>query len=404
MTLSIKPFKAFRPLQKRVEEVVLPTFDNLTNKQLDKILKESEYNFLNVVSPKAFYPNITKKNSKKHAYEHLESMIKNNIIFQEKEECFYVYCLDKYNKKQFGIVASIEFEEGNNKILKHEAIFKARSNSIMETIEHTKMQIGPVYLSYKNQNSRPIDFKKYERKKPLYKFKSPGGTTRSLWKVSEKNEIQSLRKKLSKIQKFYIADGHHRYSAIENLNKKKNLNKNKKEKINLLAAIFDEHSVNILSFHRLAKFKNFNQQKIIQALKKKFKLEKKLKFKNPCDPGSVMIYLNKTWYNVSLTSNKKLYTKYETDTDIVEKIMINSIIKKQCNCSLVNLSNIPGKFDHKKLANEVDKGVADIGFFICPLPMKKIMSIADKGKIVPKKSTYFDPKPADGLVNLLMDI
>ena len=135
MTLSIKPFKAFRPLQKRVEEVVLPTFDNLTNKQLNKILKESEYNFLNVVSPKAFYPNITKKNSKKHAYEHLESMIKNNIIFQEKEECFYIYCLDKYNKKQFGIVASIEFVEGNNKILKHEAIFKARSNSIMETIE-----------------------------------------------------------------------------------------------------------------------------------------------------------------------------------------------------------------------------------------------------------------------------
>ena len=223
MTLSIKPFKAFRPLQKRVEEVVLPTFDNLTNKQLNKILKESEYNFLNVVSPKAFYPNITKKNSKKHAYEHLESMIKNNIIFQEKEECFYIYCLDKYNKKQFGIVASIEFEEGNNQILKHEAIFKARSNSIMETIEHTKMQIGPVYLSYKNQNSRPIDFKKYERKKPLYKFKSPGGTTRSLWKVSKKNEIGSLRKKLSKIQKFYIADGHHRYSAIENLNK--NLNK-----------------------------------------------------------------------------------------------------------------------------------------------------------------------------------
>ena len=214
MTLSIKPFKAFRPLQKRVEEVVLPTFDNLTNKQLNKILKESEYNFLNVVSPKAFYPNITKKNSKKHAYEHLESMIKNNIIFQEKEECFYIYCLDKYNKKQFGIVASIEFEEGNNQILKHEAIFKARSNSIMETIEHTKMQIGPVYLSYKNQKSRPIDFTKYKRKKPLYKFKSPGGTTRSLWKVSEKNEIRSLRKKLSKIKKFYIADGHHRYLSL----------------------------------------------------------------------------------------------------------------------------------------------------------------------------------------------
>ena len=92
MVFLVKPFKAYRPLKRRLEEVVLPTFDNLTDKQLKKILNQSEYNFLNVVSPKAFYPNISKKNSKKHAFDHLDAMIKNKIIIQEKSESFYVYC------------------------------------------------------------------------------------------------------------------------------------------------------------------------------------------------------------------------------------------------------------------------------------------------------------------------
>ena len=220
MVFLVKPFKAYRPLKRRVEEVVLPTFDNLTDKQLKKILNQSEYNFLNVVSPKAFYPNISKKNSKKHAFDHLDAMIKNKIIIQEKSESFYVYCLNKYDKSQFGIVASIEFDRRNKRILKHEAIYKARSNSILETIEHTKMQIGPVYLSYKDKINMNLIFSKYKIQKPLYKYKSSGGTTRSLWKVDNTKDINLIAKKLSSIKQYYIADGHHRFDAIENLDKK----------------------------------------------------------------------------------------------------------------------------------------------------------------------------------------
>ena len=131
---------------------------------------------------------------------------------------------------------------------------------------------------------------------------------------------------------------------------------------------------------------------------------KKSRFQNPVKPGDLMIYLNKSWYSVSLRSDPKIYSKYETDVDIVEKIIIKNIANKNQNNSLISVINLPGLSVHKKLMKEVDSRRADIGFFICPMPMKKIMSIADRGKTVPKKSTYFDPKPADGLVNLLMDI
>ena len=117
-----------------------------------------------------------------------------------------------------------------------------------------------------------------------------------------------------------------------------------------------------------------------------------------------MIYVRNKWYYVELAKNKKIFNKFETDVEIVEKVIIKNILKKYSKFKLEKMINVPGKFDHKKLMRDVNSGLADVAFFICPMKMKKIMSLADRGKIVPKKSTYFDPKPADGLVNLLMNI
>ena len=404
MTVSIRPFKAFRPDEKWVEEVVLPTFDNLTEKQLNKILKKSKYNFLNVVSPEAFYPNISKKNSRRHASRHLKEMIDNKVIFQDSSNCFYVYCLHKYGKKQFGIVASVNVKNKNKNILKHEDIYVSKANSILKTIENTKMQVGPVYLSYKEKTDLNKIYSKYKKKKPLYKFKTPGGTERSLWKVDNLKEIKFINKNLSRIKNFYIADGHHRFAAMEKLCKNKKINSSTRKDVPLLAAIFDDRSVNILSFHRLVKIKNFNKDIFYNSLKELFPEIRLKPFKFPKSNGELMIYLKNKWYYVDLRKNKKIYNKYETDTEIVEKVVIKSIIKKNIKFKLEKLTNVPGKFDHKKLVKDVNSGLADVGFFICPIKMKKIIDLADKGKIVPKKSTYFDPKPADGLVNLLMNI
>jgi len=404
MTVSIRPFKAFRPDKKWVEEVVLPTFDNLTEKQLDKILKKSKYNFLNVVSPEAFYPNISKKNSRRHASQHLKEMIDNEIIFQDSCNCFYVYCLHKYGKKQFGLVASVNVKNKNKNILKHEDIYASKANSILKTIENTKMQVGPVYLSYKEKTDLNKIYSKYRKKKPLYKFKTPGGTERSLWKVDNLKEIKFINNNLSRIKNFYIADGHHRFAAMESLRRKIYNKGLRKKNVPLLAAIFNDKSVNILSFHRLVKIKNFDKNLFLNSLKEIFPQIKSANFKRPSCNGELMIYVRNKWYYVELAKNKKIFNKFETDVEIVEKVIIKNILKKYSKFKLEKMINVPGKFDHKKLMRDVNSGLADVAFFICPMKMKKIMSLADRGKIVPKKSTYFDPKPADGLVNLLMNI
>ena len=153
MSLNIRPFRALRAKNHLVKKVVMPAFDNLNAEDISKIIKNSKWNFLNVISPEAFYPGISKKLSKKHSLDHLSAMIDEKIIFQEEKESFYIYQLEKYNKSQFGIVASIDINKKNPMILKHEKTLEARCDRILRTTRNTNIQVGPVYFSHKSKTN-----------------------------------------------------------------------------------------------------------------------------------------------------------------------------------------------------------------------------------------------------------
>ena len=296
MTLSIKPFKALRPKTSLLNKVVMPAFDNLKENELLKIMKNSKWNFLNVISPEAFYPGISKSLSKKHSVEHLSSMIDNNIVFLEKKESYYIYRLKKYNKSQFGVIASVDIKKNNPLILKHENTLKARSDRILKTIKNTNLQVGPVYLSHNSKTNLKVIYKKISTKKPIYNFKSSGGTLHSLWKIDDEKNFLYIKENLKKIKKLYIADGHHRFSSMEKLQafytKKNKSNKS----VPLLSVIFDQADVNILSYNKLIKFKKFNYEKFIRNLSKDFSSLSIARFKEPKKRGDVSIYCNKKCY------------------------------------------------------------------------------------------------------------
>ena len=172
MSLNIRPFRALRAKNHLVKKVVMPAFDNLNAEDISKIIKNSKWNFLNVISPEAFYPGISKKLSKKHSLDHLSAMIDEKIIFQEEKESFYIYQLEKYNKSQFGIVASIDINKKNPMILKHEKTLDARCDRILRTTRNTNIQVGPVYFSHKSKTNLSSNYNKYKKIKPLYNFQT----------------------------------------------------------------------------------------------------------------------------------------------------------------------------------------------------------------------------------------
>ena len=402
MSLNIKPFRALRAKNHLVKKVVMPAFDNLNTSDLSKIMKNSKWNFLNVISPEAFYPGISKKLSKKYSLDHLSAMIRENIVFQEDKDSFYIYRLDKYNKSQFGIVASIGINKRNPKILKHEHTLEARCDRILRTTKNTNIQVGPVYFSHQCKTNLNSIYKKYQKIKPIYNFQTSGGTIHSLWKVDNKKDMEFIEKNLSKINKLYIADGHHRFSSMEKLYSLYEKKNKTKKSIPLLSVIFDKNNINILSYNKVIKFKKFNYDQFIFLLKKQFKKLDISSFRQPVKRGEVSIYCNDRWHNFNIRINDTLKKSKKTDTEILENLVLKNILIKSMRSNILEKIHVPGKFGFEFLEEKVDLTIADIAFFICPMTMHEIMSVADAGKIVPPKSTFFDPKPIDGLVTLLM--
>tara|TARA_B110000014_G_scaffold254792_1_gene235811 strand:- start:5372 stop:6586 length:1215 start_codon:yes stop_codon:yes gene_type:complete len=402
MSLNIRPFRALRAKNHLVKKVVMPAFDNLNAEDISKIIKNSKWNFLNVISPEAFYPGISKKLSKKHSLDHLSAMIDEKIIFQEEKESFYIYQLEKYNKSQFGIVASIDINKKNPMILKHEKTLDARCDRILRTTRNTNIQVGPVYFSHKSKTNLSSIYNRYKKIKPLYNFQTSGGTIHSLWKVDKDKDIKLIEENLKKIDKLYIADGHHRFSSMEKLYTQYG-NKNKIKKcIPLLSVIFDKNNINILSYNKVIKFKKWNYDQFILLLKKQFNKFEISNFKQPSKRGEVSIYCNNKWHNLNIRKNNILKKSKKTDSEIIENLVLKNILLKKMELKIVEKTHVPGKFGAQFLEEKVDLTIADVAFFICPMTMHEIMSVADAGKIVPPKSTFFDPKPIDGLVTLLM--
>ena len=248
-------------------------------------------------------------------------------------------------------------------------------------------------------------FKKYSITKPEYSFISVGGTKHSLWITKSSKDRNYISSQLSKIETLYIADGHHRFAAISKLFKKA-VQKNKKNKsVPLLAALFDQSSVKILSYNRLIKLKKNNPKEILDIIKRSFADVKLCKFKKPVMKGDVMLFICNKWFTFNLLNNNlKRDFSHETDIDLINLLVINKICRIKKNEYKNYINYLPGKYGPKDLEKKVKKNEADMAFFVCPMTMHEIMSISNRKATVPQKSTFFDPKLIDGLVNLQMKL
>ena len=406
MTIKISPFNGLRPIKRLAHSIVSSSFDNLSEKEIKKASKNISWNFLNILSPETFFPSHSKKQLTNYVRGYLKSMLDNQILVQDEQPSFYIYKLSKDLKTQYGVIASVDINLISKKyILPHEKTFTIKENAILKNIQATKTQVGPVYLTYENKNNLKKIFQKYTRTKPEYFFTSSGETKHSLWIVNKQRDIKFISSQLSQIKKLYIADGHHRFAAISKLfNKTKMKNKNIKS-VPLLTALFDQASVKILSYNRLIKLKKNNSREVLGSVENNFRDLKLSKFKKPFKKGEVMLFICNKWYSFNLlNSNSKKNLAHETDIDLINQLIVNKICRINKSEYKKYVNYLPGKFDHKELEKRVRKNEANMAFFVCPMTMHEIMSVSNREATVPQKSTFFDPKLIDGLVNLKMKL
>ena len=359
----IKPFSGIRPKKKFAKQVTSPNLSYINNYKLTK-----KINFLNLLNTS----NINK--SKKM----LQSLYDNGIIQQDQSNHFYLYRITYSKKKLLGIVGKINLDNyDDKKILGHEETFVKRIKKRKEQLLKFNSQISPIYTTYKSNPNSLKKLNNFFRFKPDYNFKSEDKCRHELWVIKKSNIEKLLLNYLKNIKKIYICDGHHRIQAMLK----------SKKKIAPMVIAFPDNQVNILDYNRVIKT-SMKFEKIVKIISKYFSINTSKK-NNKLKQNQIEMYVNNKWYMIKPFKKSK-----ELDVTLLRKLILNKILNNKKNIDFV--SGFKGK---KALENLVNSKKYDLAFRLYPTNILQVLSIAEKKKYMPQKSTWFHPKPLDGLIS-----
>ena len=407
MNNLLLPFAALRPLPELAESVLAPPYDVLNDMEARERAKGKPNSFLHISKPQIdlsknmdpYSDDVYKKGE-----ENFKKLISSGVLFKEKKPCYYIYRIESKGHQQTGIacVCSVDAYESNI-IKKHEHTRPIKESDRVKQISILKAQTGPVLLVHKTSNTITKTIKTFSSRPPEYRLLSDDGNIHSLWIINYKNEIDQLSDNYNSLNNLYIADGHHRSAAASRVanSMKKNINAQY-----FLSVIFPEEELHILSYNRLIKDLNsLSVDELIEKIMKSFNVLKAQKQFMPESSNHFGMYLKGDWYQ--LTLKKELLLNKDPISNLDVSILHSNIIEP-----LLGISNprtdsridfVGGIRGLEELSYRVDSGEMAIAFSLFPTKVSDLMLVADSNKVMPPKSTWFEPKLVDGLLSHILD-
>ena len=406
----IRAFKGLRPKKDLVEKIASPPYDVLSSKEAKELAKNNPYSFLHVVKPEIDLEdgiNLYDEKVYKKAAENFYNFIEKGYMVQDSEPYFYIYKQIMGNHSQIGFVgvASVDdYEKGI--IKKHELTREEKEIDRTKHILTLNAQAGPVFLVFRKNASEKLTniLNSVEKEEPEYDFTSSDGVRHIFWVIKDKEMIKEIESSFSKIPYLYIADGHHRSAAalrVRNIKRDENKNHTGKEPYNFfLTVIFPEEQMNIMAYNRVIKDLNgLTKEKLLKELEKTFDISRTDKQK-PEKKHNIVMYLGGEWF--CLSTKEGVFDPDDPieslDVQILQKNVISPVfgindIRKDKRIDFVG--GIRGTEYLKKL---VDSGEFKVAFSMYPTSIEELLKVADAEKIMPPKSTWFEPKLKSGIV------
>ena len=405
---NIKPFKAVRPANEYVNMVAELPYDVMNREEAKKIAKDNKYSYLHIDRAEIDLDDNVNENDEQvylKAKENLDKFMKKNVFVKDDKDAIYIYREIVNDRAQTGIVACVAIDDNINGIVKkHEYTKPDKELDRTNHIKYCNANTGTVLLTYKNQEEieKIIDYYVYFMT-PIYDFKTDDDVIHTIWKVEKERDINDLVNEFAKVENLYIADGHHRCAAAENIaleERRKNPNYTGEEEFNYYTAMIAPHTdLKVMDYNRVIKDLNgFTEDEFLNKIKEKFIVKEAKKNYKPTIKGQVGMYLNNKWYEIEFGK------EYLQDRDVVETLDI-SILQNHILDEILGIKNprtderidfIGGIRGAKEIERRVDDGMK-VGFLMYPTHIEELISVADENKIMPAKSTWFEPKVRCGL-------
>ena len=401
----INPFRGLRPYKEKASSVSIPSTDHLSEEIITNHKKNNPWSYLNIFNPDS-------QNSKSQNKIFIEAkkqfalMKKNSILMKDNIKSFYIYKISNKNHIQIGIVGAAKLSAYDNLHIRgHEEIYFERSQKRFDQIYNLNAQIGPIYVIYPDDIKLTELIEKQITLNAKYSFGALDGCQHELWVINEQNTVLKISEIFNKINRIYIADGHHRVEALSKLSeirKHQNPNHTGKEPYNyFMVAAFPISQARILDYNRLIKdLYGYSVNEFIKQVKKKFLVEKQNSSYKPNESKSFGMYLDKNWYSIKLKKKpeENLFHIINLDINLLHYYLLEPILGIGDPRYDKRIDFLAGFHGLESIKKKVDSGEASLGFSLFATQIDDVINFADKKLTMPPKSTWFDPKPLDGLV------
>ncbi|MCR5216912.1 MAG: DUF1015 family protein [Lachnospiraceae bacterium] len=402
----IKPFVCVRPEEGVVSQVAALPYDVYNREEAKKEVAGKPLSFLNIDraetqfddSVDTYAPEVYQK-----AKELLEKEIADGTFLTDEEQAYYVYELTMNGRAQTGIVACASIDDYlNNVIKKHENTLAAKEQDRITHVDTTSAQTGPIFLAYRANAVINEKVNAAKEKKAIYDFISEDGIRHAVWKINEKESVEAIANAFASIDQIYIADGHHRAASAVKVGLKRrseNPGFSGKEEFNFfLSVLFPDEQLMIMDYNRVVKDLNgLSSEEFMEKVSEKFTITPSDTQAKPAKKGEVGMFLDGKWY---LLTVKEAFTS----TDPVDGLDV-AVLQNEVLTPILGIGD--PKTDKRidfiggiRGLNELERRVKEdmkVAFAMYPTSIAELFAVADAGRLMPPKSTWFEPKLRSGI-------
>ena len=408
---TIKPFKGIRPPKNLVEQVESRPYDVLDSDEARVEAGTNEKSLYHISNPEINFEEGTSEYDPRvyeSAAEHFQMFQDKGWLVQDDKEQYYIYAQTMNGRTQYGLVVGAFVNDYMTGVIKkHELTRRDKEEDRMKHVRVCNANIEPVFFAYPDNKTLNDLLNHYATMNPEYDFIAPiDGFRHQFWVVSDEKDIKTITEEFAKMPSLYIADGHHRSAAAALVGAEKakqNPNHKGNEEYNYFMAVcFQASQLTILDYNRVVKDLNgMSSAEFLKALEKNFVVEAKgTNEYHPKQLHEFSLYLDGQWY--SLTAKPGTYNDADPigvlDVDISSRLILDELMGITDLRSDKRIDFVGGLRGLSELKRRVDSGEMRWALALYPVSMQQIMDIADSGKIMPPKATWFEPKLRSGLI------
>lgn len=405
---KVNPFRAVRPRADLADRIAALPYDVYSRQEAYEKVQGDPYTFLRIDRPETQFVqeyDMYASEVYEKARTMLDEMLGDGLFIEEEQDAYYVYELVMNGRSQVGIGACASVEDYEEQIIKkHENTRAEKEADRIRHVDVCSAQTGPIFLAYRKRDGIEAQVCKAMSGVPVYDFTADDGITHRIWVIDDADDVEQIRQEFEQVEAIYIADGHHRCASavrVSQMRRESHPEYSGKEQFNyFLSVLFPDDQLMIMDYNRVVKSLNgYSEEEFLKKVSQIFDVS--VAGGKPYKPqrkGEIGMYLQDTWY--CLRIKEEQYTG-DAVSDLDVAILQEDLLKPVLGISDPKVDDridfVGGIRGLNELVNRVHRD-AKAAFAMYPTDIHELFAVSDAGRLMPPKSTWFEPKLRSGLL------